>query len=111
MSETNGASLRLDKWLWFARLARTRSLAAKHCAEGRVSLGARALKPGHPVRVGDCLTFVNGRMQRRLVVLALGARRGPASEARGLYDEPDPPIPVASGEAAWTPLLDEEYPA
>jgi ribosome-associated heat shock protein Hsp15 len=111
MSEPAGVSLRLDKWLWFARLARTRSLAAKLCLEGRVTLGARVLKPGHPVRVGDCITLVHGRMQRRLVVLALGARRGPASEARGLYAEPEPPIPIASAEAAWTPLLDEEYPA
>jgi ribosome-associated heat shock protein Hsp15 len=103
------ASRRLDKWLWFARVARTRSLAAKLCAAGQIRVGAAvALKPHQPVRVGDWITIADGRTRRRLRVVALGARRGPAAEARGLYDEPAPPLRQHEDEgAAWEPLLDE----
>ncbi len=101
-------SLRLDKWLWFARFARTRSLAAKLCAGGLVTVGGAAvLKPGHAVRVGDAVTVRQGHMLRRVTVLALGERRGPPAEARLLYAEPDPPLPLGDGErVAWVPLLD-----
>ncbi len=101
--------LRLDKWLWFARFARTRSLAAKLCAGGLVTVGGVAvLKPGHAVRIGDAVTVRQGRVLRRVTVLALGERRGPPAEARLLYAEPQPPLPVADSErAAWIPLLDD----
>lgn len=104
------AGLRLDKWLWFARFARTRSLAAKLCAAGCVMVnGIAALKPHHLVRVGDRITVTQGRWERSVVVLALGDRRGPPAEARLLYDEPEPPAALARRDAAaWTPLLDED---
>ena len=102
-------TVRIDKWLWFARLARTRSLAARLCAAGLVSVGgAPVLKPHHPVRIGDHVAVARGRVRRRLVVQALGARRGPAAEARLLYHEPEPPLPLERIDPAWTPLLDEE---
>lgn len=109
MSDGEG-SLRLDKWLWFARLARTRSLAARLCAEGCVVVeGALAIKPHQTVRVGDSIIVAQGQMRRRLRVLALGVRRGPPAEARRLYDEPAPPIRLSAAELPrWTPLLDEE---
>ncbi len=102
-------SLRLDKWLWFARFAKTRSLAAKLCAAGHVRIGgASALKPHHPVRVGDALIVQQGRVLRRITVLALGERRGPPAEARLLYHEAEPPLSLRELEqAAWTPLIDE----
>ncbi len=102
-------SLRLDKWLWFARFAKTRSLAAKLCAEGHVIMGdAPILKPHHAVRVGDALTVRQGRVLRRITVLALGQRRGPPSEARSLYHEPEPPASLREMErAAWVPLIDD----
>ena len=52
-------SLRLDKWLWFARLAKHAPLAAKLCQDGKIAVGHRraAAKPHHPVRVGDAITF------------------------------------------------------
>lgn len=104
---SGGETVRLDKWLWFARLARTRTLAARLCLDGAVAVGgATVLKPHYPVRVGDRLSVVQGRARRRLVVLALGARRGPAAEARLLYAEPEPPEPLP--RPLWTPLLDEE---
>src|SRR5690348_18254650 len=84
--------LRLDKWLWFARFAKTRSLAAKLCSGGQVTVGGAAVaKPGHLVRLGDTVTIVHGRSLRRVTVLALGNRRGPPAEARLLYAEPEPP--------------------
>ncbi len=100
--------MRLDKWLWFARLARTRSLAARLCGAGLVSVGATAApKPHHPVRAGDVVTVAQGRVRRRVVVRAFAERRGPATAASGLYDEPDPPVPLAALAPAWTPLFDE----
>jgi len=104
------ATLRLDKWLWFARLVRTRSLAARLCALGYVQVGSStAAKPHHPVRVGDAVTVELPRRRRRLIVQALGTRRGPAAEARLLYHEPEPPVAVQqAGAAAWTSLFEDE---
>lgn len=102
------SSMRLDKWLWVARLARTRSLAARLCGAGLVALGGvGAPKPHHPVRPGDVVTLAQGRVRRRVVVVALAERRGPAAAARLLYDEPEPPLPLEAPAPAWTPLLDE----
>jgi ribosome-associated heat shock protein Hsp15 len=90
MTET----LRLDKWLWHARFARTRSLAAKLVAEGHFRInGNPTEKAHHAVRPGDVLTFPLGPHIRVIKVLALGARRGPAPEARLLYDDLEPPQP------------------
>jgi ribosome-associated heat shock protein Hsp15 len=81
---------RIDVWLWRARFFKTRNLAARMVAQGCVRLsrgGARIRldKPGHDVRPGDGLIVVFGERQIALRVEALGARRGPAPEARGLY--------------------------
>jgi|SRR5580698_10374760 ribosome-associated heat shock protein Hsp15 len=81
---------RIDVWLWRARFFKTRSLAARMVAAGRVRLsrgGARIRldKPGHDVRPGDGLVVTLGERQVALRVEALGARRGPAPEARALY--------------------------
>jgi ribosome-associated heat shock protein Hsp15 len=102
-------TLRLDKWLWFARLAKTRSLAAKLCSGGLVTVGGTAVaKAGHLVRRGDVVTVEQGRTVRRVTVLALGERRGPPAEARLLYAEPEPPRPRRDlDRATWRPLLEE----
>lgn len=79
---------RLDKWLWFSRVVKTRSLAAKLVAAGSVRINkVRADAPSQAVRIGDVLTIGVG--QRVLVrkVLALGERRGPPDEARTLYED------------------------
>ncbi len=87
--------LRIDKWLWYARFCRSRSLARHLLDEGTVSLNNRPVsKISTPVRCGDELLFRQGRIWRRIVVLDVGSRRGPAAEARALYQEliaPDPP--------------------
>ncbi|TRD20818.1 RNA-binding S4 domain-containing protein [Palleronia caenipelagi] len=88
------ASIRLDKWLWFARFFKTRSLAARTVTEGGVRVnGVRVSKPSASVREGDMLTFSQGRATRVVVVLAPGTRRGPAPEAQALYEDHSPPPP------------------
>ncbi|MBM3568959.1 MAG: RNA-binding S4 domain-containing protein [Alphaproteobacteria bacterium] len=83
----NQESIRLDKWLWQARFCKTRALAAKTVERGGIRRnGESTRKPHAQLRVGDVLTLAIGREVRVVKVLALGQRRGPASEARGLYD-------------------------
>ncbi|WP_068112414.1 RNA-binding S4 domain-containing protein [Tropicimonas marinistellae] len=86
------ASLRVDKWLWHARFFKTRSLAARQVADGKLRINAtRISKPARTVSPGDVLTFPQGHAIRVVRVVALGARRGPAPEARALYEDLSPP--------------------
>ena len=88
--------LRIDKWLWFARLAKTRTLAQKLAVSGRVRVNRRKNdSAAHPVKVGDVLTIAFDASVRVLKVAALGARRGPATEARLLYEDLSPPPSAA----------------
>ena len=83
----NEAVLRLDKWLWHARFCRTRSLAQEKAAHGHIRLnGQRVEKPSAAVHIGDVMTLTAGGKVISIRVLGLGNRRGPASEARTLYD-------------------------
>ena len=95
-------SLRLDKWLWFARLFKSCSLAAKICKAGRVRINKQVVeKPHHPLKIGDIVTASVGIGVCVLRVSALGERRGPAVEARALYVDltpPQQPKPTAPGE-------------
>ncbi|HEY5597956.1 MAG TPA: RNA-binding S4 domain-containing protein [Kiloniellales bacterium] len=85
-------ALRLDKWLWYARFFKSRSAASRLCAAGRLRIGGAVVsKAHHRVRLGDIITFPQGRLIRVVKVLALAARRGPASEARLLYEDLRPP--------------------
>lgn len=78
---------RLDKWLFHARFYRTRPLAQAAAATGRVRLnGVRVDKPGHVLRPGDILTLGKGSGILAVRVLALAERRGPAMQARQLYE-------------------------
>jgi ribosome-associated heat shock protein Hsp15 len=79
---------RLDKWLWFARFAKTRTLAAKLVTEGFVRVnGQRVESAAKAVAVGDVLTIAVARTTALVRVEGLGERRGPAPEARLLYTE------------------------
>lgn len=90
---------RLDKWLWFARFAKSRTLAARLCAEGRVRINREvSRKPSVAVRAGDVLTFPQGPHIRVVRVLLAGVRRGPAVEARTLYEDLAPPEASARRE-------------
>lgn len=92
----SGDRQRIDKWLFFARAVKSRSLAAKLVIAGRVRINRdKAAQPSDSVRGGDILTIT---LERRILVwkvLAPGTRRGPAQEARSLYEdlspEPTPP--------------------
>ena len=91
-------TLRLDKWLWQARFFKSRTLAADVVEEGHVRVnGQRTAKPGYGVGEGDVLTFAQGSRIRVIRILALGVRRGPATEAQALYldlDAPAAPSPL-----------------
>lgn len=91
------ATLRIDRWLFQARFFRARGAAAAMVEAGHCRVnGQRIAKPAHPVAPGDVLTFVQGGSVRVVRVLAPGDRRGPAAEARGLYEDLAPPA-AASG--------------
>jgi ribosome-associated heat shock protein Hsp15 len=97
---------RLDQWLWFARFVKSRSLAARLCAAGAVTVNGSAVKkPNHPIRLGDIVVLPQGGWQRTIRVVALGIRRGPAPEARLLYEEAAASVRLADLAPAWMPLL------
>ena len=80
--------LRLDRWLFQARLFKTRTLAAQLAAKGRIRVNRTRVSKSHfRVRPGDVLTFPLGRTIKVIRVLGLPTRRGPADEARMLYEE------------------------
>jgi ribosome-associated heat shock protein Hsp15 len=82
---------RLDKWLWFARVASSRSLAARLVAEGYVRLNARRVEtPAKPVQPGDVLTIALERQVRVLKILAPGTHRGGFPEASLLFEDLTP---------------------
>ena len=80
--------LRIDRWLWCARLFKSRSAAANAVRGGRVHLNGQRVKPAHAVKIGDALELelrVGG--SRDLAIAAIPVRRGPAAEAAGAYVE------------------------
>ena len=79
--------MRLDKWLWAARFFKTRSLAQQAVTGGRVQLNGVRTKPAHELKVGDMLDIRVGDWRWEVKVIALSDRRGPAEEARKLYEE------------------------
>ena len=105
MSGRNGAggageSLRVDKWLWYARFCKSRGIAARLCASGKLRVNRVPIQKAHyGLRVGDVLTFPLGPHIRVIEVRALGSRRGPATEARTLYEDLDPPQPRSARPA------------
>jgi ribosome-associated heat shock protein Hsp15 len=106
VTEGGPTTRRLDQWLWFARFVKSRSLAARLCTGGAVSVnGEKARKASRAIRPGDLLGLRLGKSRRRIRVLALGNRRGSGPEARGLYEEfavEERTVPE------WEPLLPEE---
>jgi ribosome-associated heat shock protein Hsp15 len=87
------APQRLDKWLWFARIVKSRTLAAQLVQDGKVRINrAKVAKPAQAVRANDVLTIVIRGSVHVLRVVAPGARRGPPAEARLLYELLSPPI-------------------
>ena len=82
-----GARQRVDKWLWFARLAKSRTLAASMVSAGQLRINkVKASKPSQEVQAGDVLTVALSGRVVVIRVIGCGERRGPAPEARLLYE-------------------------
>ncbi len=82
-------ALRIDRWLWCARFYKSRSQAAEAVGAGRVRLDGARVKPARALKVGDALNIAWHGRELELIVRALPARRGPASEAATCYEETD----------------------
>ncbi|WP_267396991.1 MULTISPECIES: RNA-binding S4 domain-containing protein [unclassified Sphingomonas] len=81
-------SMRLDRFLWFVRIAKTRVTAQALAADGRMRIDGRVIDKAHaPVRIGNILTFAHHGRVRVIRVEELPARRGPAPEAQACYQE------------------------
>lgn len=97
----NPAPQRLDKWLWFARVVKTRTAAADLIAAGKVRLNRlKVEKPATGIRTGDVVTVVAHQRVRVLRVVAPGNRRGSPTEARTLFVEISPGTGEAHGPEA-----------
>lgn len=95
--------IRIDKWLYFARFFKTRTLASAYASTGHVRLSRagrveRIHKPKTLVHPGDTLTFMKGERVFVVEIIACGARRGPAKEAFNLYIDHSPPPPPKPDE-------------
>ena len=86
-------SVRVDKWLWAARMFKTRSAASKACSAGHVKVDGDSAKSGKAVKVGDWIDVLAPSGRRKLEVIALGDKRGPASVAQTLYTDHTPAPP------------------
>lgn len=94
------ARQRIDKWLFFARLLKSRSLAAKSVESGDVRVNGVAIRqPSHLLRPGDVVVLSLERRDVTVRVLAAGTRRGPYEEARHLYEDMTPPAPPRGQES------------
>ena len=103
MSEKDIA-LRLDKWLWYARFFKTRTMATKAIAGGRFRLDGEVMsKPHRTAIIGQTLTFAQGANIRVIRIVALGSRRRPASEAMLLYEYLVSPQPKQTEITAHDP--------
>lgn len=111
MTDFGSPSIRVDKWLWHARLFKTRTLAQAQITTGKIRVNSeRISKPNRTVKAGDVLTFVKADRVRVIEIIEISSRRGPASEAQTLYndlspapaktsnEDPNVPAPVASRE-------------
>ncbi len=97
---------RLDKWLWFARFAKTRATAVRLVDDGHVRIdGRRASNPAHALKCGDVLTLALPHATIVVRLLARGERRGPFEQARTLYERldeggrGDPPLAAGDDES------------
>ncbi len=99
--------VRIDKWLWAARFFKTRSLATDAVSGGKIRLNEQPTKPSREVKIGDRLDVFNGDTRWLIVVRTLSEKRGPASEARLLYEETADSIAAREAEQARRKLEHE----
>lgn len=87
-------SLRVDKWLWAARVFKTRSLAGAACDGGKVDINDEVAKPARRVRTGDLVVVTLPRGRRRILKVAgVDDQRGSAAVAKALFEDLTPPEP------------------
>jgi ribosome-associated heat shock protein Hsp15 len=98
---------RLDKWLWAARLYKTRALAAEDIERGRVSVNAQPAKASRELHQGDLIELRQPRSVRTFVVRGLSRQRGPAPAAQALYEETPESVARREAEAAERKLRPE----
>lgn len=97
--EDTSRGQRIDKWLWHGRFVKTRSLASRLVADGKIRVNRdKVVKPSHMVQAGDVITATLAGRVRVVKVISLAERRGPPTEARTLYqdllaDKPDGAAP------------------
>jgi len=92
MEETQQDRQRLDQWLWHARFFKTRTQASSQCRRGKIRVdGEIQKKAAASIAPGQVLTFPKAGTIRIIKILTLSTRRGPASEARALYEDLTPP--------------------
>lgn len=115
LKSVSASALRLDKWLWFTRLARNREAAAALCEARRIRLNGRTVDKAHvPVRIGDTLSLPRGNEILAVKVLALPARRGGAPEAQRCYALlwRSPPEPIdAPPQSRYDPAVSPVQPS
>ena len=100
-ADDGGEVQRLDLWLWYARFFKSRTTASRLCASGKLRLNRKVVRKAHqPARRGDVLTFPQAREIRVVRIIGLGDRRGPASEARALYEDLAPSEAKNTGDGA-----------
>ena len=103
-----GALQRLDRWLWFARVVKTRTLAASLVLDGKVRVNrVRVDKPSQTIRPGDVITVTAHSRVRILKVSALGERRGSATVAQSLYEDLTPTSGSSGNDPAPSPAQRE----
>ena len=97
------ASVRIDKWLWAARLYKSRSLAAQACNAGHVKIGGNRVKPSRDIRAGEEITLLDGRVRRTVRVRAILDRRVGAKLVSQFLEDLTPPEEYARARAEALP--------
>lgn len=105
----SGSRLRLDKYLWHARVIKTRTLAQKFIASGVVRVdGIRVIGSDYRVTPGMVITFTLNDNIKIYRIVALGTRRGPAPEAQALYEDISPAMPPKQKQFRPAPAAERE---
>lgn len=97
--------VRIDKWLWAARFFKTRTLAAQAVSGGKVQVGGSRVRSSRIIQIGEIVRIRRGEVEFTITVLALSSCRGPATQARLLYEESEESIRLRQEAAQARALL------